>query len=112
MHGTEASVRYVCGYPPVVNDEREAERFFRVASVLMGPEAVRRCDRIMAGEDFSYYLREKPGCFFFVGAGREDGTSAPHHHPRFDIDERAMLNAARLLVGVADDAAAEAAGED
>jgi metal-dependent amidase/aminoacylase/carboxypeptidase family protein len=33
--------------------------------------------------------------------------SAPHHHPRFDIDERAMLTAARLLVAVADDSAAQ-----
>jgi len=107
MHGTEASFRYVEGYPPVVNDERETERFFRVAAALLPADAVRRCERIMAGEDFSYYLREKPGCFFFVGAGREDGSSAPHHHPLFDIDERAMLTAARLLVGVADDAAAE-----
>ncbi|MBB6735874.1 M20 metallopeptidase family protein [Cohnella zeiphila] len=107
MHGAKATVRYIEGYPPVVNDEREAERFFRVASAQVGPEAVKRCEPIMAGEDFSYYLREKPGCFFFVGAGREDGTSAPHHHPLFDIDERAMLTAARLLVAVADDAAAD-----
>lgn len=105
MHGTEARMTYFEGYPPVVNDAAEAERFFKVASELLEPGEARRCDPIMAGEDFSYYLRERPGCFFFVGAGREDGTSAPHHHPRFDIDERAMLTAARLLVGIADDSA-------
>lgn len=105
MHGAEVRLRYFEGYPPVVNDAAEAERFLRVAEGLLGTDAVRRCEPMMAGEDFSYYLRERPGCFFFVGAGREDGTSAPHHHPRFDIDERAMLMAARLLVAVADDSA-------
>lgn len=105
MHGAEVKVTYYEGYPPVVNDADEAERFFRVASSILDPGDVRRCDGIMAGEDFSYYLRERPGCFFFVGAGAEDGSSAPHHHPRFDIDEKAMLTAAKLLVGVADDSA-------
>nr|MBA2442772.1 amidohydrolase [Rubrobacter sp.] len=46
---------------------------------------------IMGGEDFAYYLREVPGCFFFVGAGNEEkGTTYPHHHPRFNIDEDAL----------------------
>ena len=45
-------------------------------------------DPLMAGEDFSAYLRVCPGCFFFVGAGG-NGTF-PHHHSRFTIDERAL----------------------
>ncbi|WP_287021842.1 amidohydrolase [Cohnella sp.] len=107
LHGVEANFQFVEGYPPVVNDEREAHRILRVASALLGKDRVLECEPIMAGEDFSYYLNERPGCFFFVGAGREDGSSPPHHHPRFDIDERAMLVAARLLVAAADDSASE-----
>jgi amidohydrolase len=38
----------------------------------------------------------------FVGAGNErDGIVYPHHHPKFDIDERSMRYAARLLLGMA-----------
>jgi hypothetical protein len=44
-------------------------------------------DPLMAGDDFSAYLRVAPGCYFFVGAG--DDAALPHHHPRFTIDERA-----------------------
>ncbi|MFC5703455.1 M20 family metallopeptidase [Cohnella faecalis] len=105
LHGTQYTLQFIEGYPPVVNDDKETERFFRVAVPLLGEANAVRCERIMAGEDFSYYLRRKPGCFFFVGAGFEDGSSAPHHHPRFDVDERAMLIAARLLIAVADDSA-------
>jgi len=111
LHGCEYTLRYFEGYPPVVNDEAETARWFRVAEQLL-PDGAYECDRVMAGEDFSYYLQKKPGCFFFVGAGKAEGGSAPHHHPQFDIDERAMLHAARLLIAVADDAAAEAAACD
>ncbi len=104
LYGCEYKLNYIEGYPPVVNDEQETARWFRVAETVM-PGGVIASERVMAGEDFSYYLNHRPGCFFFVGAGEADGSSAPHHHPRFDIDERAMLNAAKLLIAVADDAA-------
>ncbi|MFD0697191.1 M20 family metallopeptidase [Paenibacillus sp. GCM10027628] len=93
---------YKMGYPPVVNDMNEAERFFKVGTELFGEEAVHESPLIMAGEDFSYYLHQKPGCYMFVGAGNEEaGIIHPHHHPKFDIDERSMLNSARLLLGMA-----------
>jgi len=110
--GADHSLDWRDGYPPVVNDEREAERFFEVARGLFGADAVKRIRPLMAGEDFAYYLERVPGCFMFVGAGNaECGAVWPHHHPRFDIDERAMLSAARLLVAMADHYAAEAASD-
>jgi len=107
MHDCEYRIRYFEGYPPVVNDEKEAFRVLRHIGEQLPDSPPGPCGRIMAGEDFSYYLERKPGCFFFVGAGKAGGGSAPHHHPNFDIEEEAMLNAARLLVAVADDSAAE-----
>lgn len=105
MYGCSYKLSYDEGYPPVVNDPVEAARLFRVAELFPDIVAV-ECPPSMVGEDFSYYLQRKPGCFFFVGAGKPGGASPPHHHSSFDIDERAMLHAARLLIAVADDAAA------
>jgi len=105
MHGCDYRFRFVEGYPPVVNDEREAERVLRIIAEQLPDGASGPCERVMAGEDFAYYLQRKPGCFFFVGAGKREGESAPHHHPLFDIGEEAMLHAARLLIAVADDSA-------
>jgi len=108
--GASYEIDWLDGYPPVVNDGREAERFFTVARRLFGDGAVERMRPLMVCEDFAYYLERVPGCFMFVGAGNAAcGAVHPHHHPRFDIDERAMLSTARLLVAMADHFAGEAA---
>ena len=45
----------------------------------------------MGAEDFSYFLEQRPGCFFFVGSKNDEkGLVWGHHHPRFDIDEESM----------------------
>ena len=83
-HGATYELDYVDGYAPVVNDPLLAA----VVREAAGAERVVEVEPVMAGEDFSAYLRVAPGCFFFVGAG--DEHAFPHHHPRFTIDERAL----------------------
>lgn len=102
MFGAQAVVDYESGYPAVVNDEREALRFFDAAARVFPESHVHRSSMIMAAEDFAYYLQQKPGCYMFVGAGNADkGIVYPHHHPKFDVDEDAMLHGARLLAAMA-----------
>ncbi|WNS45775.1 amidohydrolase [Paenibacillus sp. MMS20-IR301] len=103
-YGAEAKVDYLMGYPPLVNDEAEYSRFARVAPAALGAEAnVMLMEKIMPAEDFSYYVKEIPGCFIFVGAGNPDKDAVyPHHHSKFDFDEDAMLYGAKLLVAMAD----------
>ncbi|KAI7246996.1 hypothetical protein KC345_g12009, partial [Hortaea werneckii] len=103
-YGAEANVDYLMGYPPLVNDEAEYSRFYRVAPAALGEGAdVILMEKIMPAEDFSYYVKEIPGCFIFVGAGNPDKDAVyPHHHSKFDFDEDAMLYGAKLLVAMAD----------
>ena len=45
----------------------------------------------MGGEDFSFYLKDTPGCFLFIGSGNNDkGTTISLHNPKFVLDEDAM----------------------
>ncbi|CAM2821815.1 M20 family metallopeptidase [Paenibacillus sediminis] len=100
-YNTEASIRYVMGYPPLVNNDEETSRFFREAVKVFGEDKVGRIPKLMPAEDFSYYLENIPGCFMFVGAGNEaKGAVYPHHHPKFDFDEDAMIHAANLLIAM------------
>jgi amidohydrolase len=89
---------YIKGYPPVVNHADEAELVMEVGNKLPEIEKVEEIIPVMGGEDFAYYLQEKPGAFFFTGA-EKDGNHYPHHHPHFDFDERAMPIAAKTLIG-------------
>ncbi|TCZ79443.1 amidohydrolase [Paenibacillus albiflavus] len=102
MFHADYRFEYNRGYPPVINHAGEAERFKRVGQQVVDQAQVLESPQMMAGEDFAYYLQQVPGCFMFVGAGNEEqGIVYPHHHPRFDFDERAMLNGAKLLLAMA-----------
>ncbi len=83
-HGASHEFQYIKGYDPVINDAGLAALVRNAA----GPERIIEMEPLMAGEDFSAYLRAAPGCFFFVGAGHTNAF--PHHHPNFTIDERAL----------------------
>ncbi|MDE4084112.1 amidohydrolase [Planococcus maritimus] len=84
------------GYPPVVTHEKETEFLRDLAEDVPGVTEVFNCPPQMGGEDFAYYLEEIPGTFFFTGA-MPDGEVYPHHHPKFDFKEEAMLIAAKTL---------------
>lgn len=89
---------YYRGYPPVVNHPEETALVARLAEDIPGVDTVEEMSPQMGGEDFAYYLQHVPGTFFFTGARHPDWAVAyPHHHPKFNIDERAMLIAAQTL---------------
>lgn len=96
--GASYEYRYTRGYPPVYNHQKETEFVAQLASTVPGVEQVKTCPPFMVGEDFAYYLEKVPGTFFFTGAkSPEWETAYPHHHARFNFDERAMLIAAKTL---------------
>ncbi|MED4889347.1 M20 family metallopeptidase [Lysinibacillus fusiformis] len=96
--GASYEYRYTRGYPPVYNHQKETEFVAQLASTVPGVEQVKNCPPFMVGEDFAYYLEKVPGTFFFTGAkSPEWETAYPHHHSRFNFDERAMLIAAKTL---------------
>ncbi|WP_088102248.1 M20 family metallopeptidase [Halalkalibacter urbisdiaboli] len=98
--GATYAYNYEKGYPALVNDPEETRLFAEFADGVHPNTHVYQMEPIMGGEDFSYYVKEVPGTFFFTGAGnKEEGIMYPHHHPKFDFDERAMLIAAKLLAG-------------
>lgn len=97
-YGTRATVRWIQGPPAVVNDASLASAAEQVASEI-GLNSVRPLPS-PAGEDFSFYQKEVPGLFLFLG------TSGPNewHHPGFDVDERALPLGAYLLAALAEQA--------
>lgn len=78
--------------PAVINDADVASVVRAAAEVVVGPENVLSGGRTMGSEDAAYFMQDVPGCYFFVGsANPERGLNAPHHNPRFDLDEDALV---------------------
>ncbi|MGP7817833.1 M20 family metallopeptidase [Niallia sp. 01092] len=93
--------QYEKGYPAVVNHPSETQYLAECAAAISGVDAL-ECDPDLTGEDFSYYLNHIKGTFFFTGAKPDtDGPTYPHHHPKFDINEKSMLIAAKTLCSAA-----------
>lgn len=91
-------IDYEDGYPPLINHVDETNLLFSVANDIEDVTNVKEAEVQLGAEDFAYYLQHKKGAFFFTGANKA-GHSYPHHHPMFDIDERAMPIAAKTLIG-------------
>ncbi|PTL78721.1 M20 family metallopeptidase [Vitiosangium sp. GDMCC 1.1324] len=102
MFQLTAEVQYEEGYPPVVNHAASAEYVGRVCRQALGADCVLPMPPSLASDDFACFLQQRPGCYFMVGsAGADAATQFPLHHPRFDLDERALTVGTRLLVGIA-----------
>lgn len=95
-HDCTIELDYRRGYPAIVNHEKETLFVRDIAQDICD---VFEMEPTMGGEDFSYYLEERPGTFFYTGAAPKN--YAPHHHPEFDIDEKGMLVAAKVLLSAA-----------
>jgi amidohydrolase len=87
--GADYELNFEFAYPPTINDEFMADVVGRCAALVVGKESVLVPDKIMGGEDFSFYAQKSKGCFFFLGVGREGST--PVHNPKFDFKEDLML---------------------
>jgi amidohydrolase len=85
------NVEYTFGYPATVNDAGMTELILEAATQAVGTENVKPLEPRMGAEDFSYFLEQRPGSYFFVGSNNEErGLTWGHHHPRFDIDEESL----------------------
>jgi amidohydrolase len=101
--GAQVDFRFLPHYPPTVNDPAMAEFTAEIAAGVVGAENVVRDLVMMGAEDFSFFLRRRPGCFFFVGAGSpERGCGHPHHSPRFDFDEDALPIGCEMFLRIAE----------
>ena len=100
--GAEADVVYTRGYPATVNDPAMTALVREEVAKIVGEDRVQQPPLMMGAEDFSYFLEQVPGAYWFVGSQNpERGLVWGHHHPRFDIDEAAMAIGIESLVNVA-----------
>ena len=75
-------------YPGVVNDDDMTALAEQALSAALGPERVDKIARpTMTTEDFGYFLEERPGSYYHIGAG----CPLPLHNAGFLPDDRAAV---------------------
>jgi amidohydrolase len=96
MHNLEFEFDNLYAFPPTINTEKEAKLVFESAQKIFGNN-VFEDKPVMSGEDFAYYLQDKPGAFIFLGiSNKEKGSNYPHHNPKFDVDEERLHQGSAL----------------
>lgn len=107
-HEVSISPGLESGYPVLVNDHDCADRVHRVAADILGDKHVHDSGLpLAAAEDFAYFTRERPGAYFFLGAGSgtPDAPTPGCHHPDFDFDDDLLGLGMRMFMGIVTDPA-------
>lgn len=95
--GASYSIDFTTGYPSLWNHPVETN-LVKEATAFLGEAHVKELKPMMAADDFAYYLERIPGSYFFTGSAKTDGSTIyPQHHPKYEIDERALLVGAKSL---------------
>lgn len=99
-HGGTAWVEYEEGYPALINDDGVTEVLKGVAEELLGPDKVSVKDLpSMGADDFSYFLNEARGVYYYLGSGNQaKGNTAPIHNDKFMVDEQCIKTGVLLQV--------------
>jgi amidohydrolase len=87
-------------HPVTVNDTVLTARLVPTLERVLGTANVQRRQPITGAEDFSFFAREVPGFFFFLGAVPKGQKSGGHHTPTFYADDRAIPIGIRAMTGL------------
>src|SRR5690606_31996970 len=98
--GVECILDYEPDYPPLYNDPEYTDFVVQTLKEANDKDIkeIKEYPALSPSEDFAYYLEKIPGCYFFIGCTPK-GVDKPYfnHHPKFDIDEDALLVAAKAV---------------
>ena len=98
-------VSYSHSAPPVINDGPTTDLVRRVTTEIFGDKMVFNMPPVSPSDDVSEFLNRIPGTYFFVSAGKTDGSSGMHHTPEFSIDEGCLRIATSIMAAAAVEAA-------
>ena len=100
--GAKAEVTIIEKYDPTINDEGLIQPMLPTLRWAANGDVV-RSPLVGAAEDFSFFAKQAPGLFVFLGITPRDqdlAKAAPNHSPEFVVDELALIVGVRALAGL------------
>ena len=99
----EIQLPYSAHYPVTYNDPTLTDQMLPTLKRTAGDENVVQIEAVTGAEDFSFFAREAPGLFLFLGGKPLDvpaDVKVSHHTPDFYIDESGMKLGVRTLLNL------------
>ncbi|THF80390.1 amidohydrolase [Cohnella fermenti] len=102
-HRCSAELRYIRQVPVLVNHADNTRFVDAAIDEIIGVDNRGAAEPTLAGEDFSLYLEQVPGCFFWLGSGPQRDAEKAYglHHPKFTLHEECIPVGSALLAGIA-----------
>jgi len=89
-HGAKAEFEYDRRYASTINTSDETDEAIATARELVGAAAVdTNVTPVMGAEDFSWMLKERPGCYIMIANGAGEG-SCHIHNPNYDFNDEIL----------------------
>lgn len=97
----EATIEIEKGYPITFNNHKLVDQMLPTLQRVAGKDNVKNVNAVTGAEDFSFFAKEIPGFYFFLG-GMTPGNKNPfpHHTPDFQIDESGMLLGVKVMTNI------------
>jgi len=93
-YNVSAEVTYTREFVPLLNDAALTDEAFAAAADVFSPDTIAVRREPMTGlEDFARFLDFVPGCFVFLGNGKQ---SAPLHNPTYDFNDDDLVYGAKF----------------
>ena len=100
-HGAHLAWQILQNVPMTKNDSGLYRKIHEAMGDQMPATSIVDEVDMMAAEDFSFYGREKPSFFAFLGTGLA-GKPYGLHHPKMEVDEKALLEGAKYFITAAE----------
>ncbi len=100
-YNAEATIEIARGYPITFNNHKLVDQMLPTLQRVAGKDNVKNINAVTGAEDFSFFAKEIPGFYFFLG-GMTPGNKNPfpHHTPDFQIDESGMLLGVKVMTNI------------
>ena len=103
IYGADYEFNYIFGYPAVINNSQMTETLAGAAAKVLGEARVREREKAeMGAEDFSYFAKEVPAVFYFLGIAPE-GEIINHHQSDFKFDDSLLKDGVAVMAQTAID---------
>ena len=79
-------------HPPTVNTSDEVDYAIAAATDIVGHNQVNgSCEAMLTSEDFAYFLEKVPGCYGFIGNGKQpDHSHIGLHNTKYDFNDEIL----------------------